>query len=133
MGCCSTVRWVTALALCLMLAACASVPMVAEPDLAKSPDGSQIKVYGAKGALSAKQSKAVIERLAAQSLDASTLERHIAVEQAVAESPLFVGNQVRILRDGAETFPAMFAAIRAAKRYLYLEYYIFEDVSCAGE
>jgi cardiolipin synthase A/B len=46
---------------------------------------------------------------------------------------LFVGNRVRILRDGAETFPAMFAAIRAAKRYVYLEYYIFEDVSSDGE
>jgi cardiolipin synthase len=116
-----------------MLAACASVPVVEEPDLAKSPDGSQIKVYGSKGPLSARQSKAVLDRLAAQAPDAGALERHIAVEQAVAESPLFVGNQVRILRDGAETFPAMFAAIRAAKNYVYLEYYIFEDVSSDGE
>jgi len=57
----------------------------------------------------------------------------LAVEQIVAESPLFTGNQVHILRDGAETFPAMFAAIRQATRYVYLEYYIFEDVTCDGE
>jgi cardiolipin synthase A/B len=57
----------------------------------------------------------------------------LAVEQIVAESPLFTGNHVRILRDGAETFPAMFAAIRQATRYVYLEYYIFEDVTCDGE
>ena len=57
----------------------------------------------------------------------------MAVEQAVAESPLFAGNEVRILRDGQQTLPAMFAAIHSAKHYLYLEYYIFEDVSCNGE
>lgn len=115
------------------LAGCAQVPMVDEADLAKSSDGSQIKVFGARGPLSARQSKAVLDRLAAQAPDAGALERHLAVEQIVAESPLFTGNHVRILRDGAETFPAIFAAIRAATRYVYLEYYIFEDVSCDGE
>jgi cardiolipin synthase len=114
------------------LAGCVQVPMVDEADLAKSSDGSQIKVFGARGPLSARQSKAVLDRLAAQAPDAGALERHLAVEQIVAESPLFTGNQVRILRDGAETFPAIFAAIRAATRYVYLEYYIFEDVNCEG-
>ncbi len=122
-----------ALALSLTLAGCATVPIVDEADLVKASDGSQIKVFGARGPLSARQSKAVLGRLAAQAPDAGALERHIAVEQVVAESPLFVGNHVRILRDGAETFPAMFAAIRAARSYVYLEYYIFEDVSCDGE
>jgi cardiolipin synthase len=118
---------------CLALAGCATVPEVDEADLVKASAGSQIKVFGARGPLSARQSKAVLGRLAAEAPDAGALERHLAVEQVVAESPLFVGNRVRILRDGAETFPAMFAAIRAAKKTLYLEYYIFEDVSCDGE
>lgn len=122
-----------AVLLCLALAGCATVPIVNEADLVKASAGSQIKVFGARGPLSARQSKAVLARLAAQAPDAGALERHIAVEQVVAESPLFVGNQVRILRDGEETFPAMFAAIRAAKTYVYLEYYIFEDVSSDGE
>jgi cardiolipin synthase A/B len=121
------------LAFCLALAACATVPVVDEGDLVKASAGSQIKVFGKRGPLSAKQSRAVLSRLAAEAPDAGALERHLAVEQIVAESPLFVGNQVRILRDGAETFPAMFGAIRAAKSYVYLEYYIFEDVSCDGE
>jgi cardiolipin synthase A/B len=122
------------LALALMtMTGCAQVPLVAEPDLAKASDGSQIKVFGARGPLSARQSKAVLGHLAAEAPDAGALERHLAVEQIVAESPLFTGNQVRILRDGAETFPAMFAAIRQATRYVYLEYYIFEDVTCDGE
>ena len=115
------------------LAGCAQVPMVDEADLAKPSDGSQIKVFGARGPLSGRQSKALLDRLAAQAPNAGALERHLAVEQIVAESALFTGNQVRILRDGAETFPAIFAAIRAATRYVYLEYYIFEDVSCEGE
>jgi cardiolipin synthase len=124
---------VVGLTFCLALAACATVPVVDEADLAKASAGSQIKVFGTRGPLSARQSKAVLGRLAAEAPDAGALERHLAVEQVVAESPLFVGNQVRILRDGAETFPAMFGAIRAAKSYVYLEYYIFEDVSCDGE
>jgi cardiolipin synthase len=126
-------RSITGLVFCLVLAACAHVPVVDEADLVKASAGSQIKVFGARGPLSAKQSKAVLGRLAEQAPDAGALERHIAVEQVVAESPLFTGNQVRILRDGAETFPAMFAAIRSAKKYLYLEYYIFEDVTSDGE
>lgn len=107
--------------------------MVDETDLLKASADSQIRVFGARGPLSAKQSKAVLGRLAEQAPDAGALERHLAVEQIVAESPLFTGNHVRILRDGAETFPAMFAAIRQATRYVYLEYYIFEDVTCEGE
>jgi cardiolipin synthase len=121
------------LLLCLALGACAHVPVVNEADLLKASAGSQIKVFGARGPLSAKQSKAILAQLAAQAPNAGALERHLAVEQVVAESPLFTGNQVRILRDGGETFPAMFAAIREAKSYVYLEYYIFEDVSCDGE
>ncbi|MGH8324226.1 MAG: phospholipase D-like domain-containing protein, partial [Steroidobacteraceae bacterium] len=128
----SGLRTVAAVA-ALALSGCAHVPVVDEADLVKVSAGSQIKVFGARGPLSARQSKAVLGRLAAQAPDAGALERHLAVEQIVAESPLFTGNQVRVLRDGAETFPAMFAAIRAAKRYVYLEYYIFEDVSCDEE
>ena len=90
-------------------------------------------MLGARGPLSARQSKAVLTRLAAEAPKAGALERHLAFEQAVAESPLVTGNRVKILRDGDQTFPAMFAAIRAAHRYLLLEYYIFEDVTYDGE
>jgi cardiolipin synthase len=121
------------LAAALALGACAHVPVIDEADLINASAASQIKVYGARGPLSARQSRAVLGRLAAQAPDTGALERHMAVEQVVAESPLFTGNQVAILRDGAETFPAMFAAIRGAEHYVYLEYYIFEDVSCNGE
>lgn len=116
---------------CLMLASCAHVPVFDET-LGGTHSPAEIEIMGARGPLSKKQSKAVLARLAAQAPDAGALERHLAVEQAVAESPLFAGNQVKILRDGEQTFTAMFAAIHDAKHYLYLEYYIFEDVSCNG-
>jgi cardiolipin synthase A/B len=116
---------------CAVLASCAQVPVFDETSAGRSP--ADIEIMGARGPLSKKQSKAVLARLAAQAPDAGALERHLAVEQAVAESSLFAGNQVRILRDGVQTFPAMFAAIHAARHEVYLEYYIFEDVSCNGE
>src|SRR3981081_2764994 len=123
---------ITVLLGCLFLASCADVPVFDET-LAGTHSPAEIEIMGARGPLSKKQSKAVLTRLAAQAPDVGALERHLALEQAVAESPLFAGNEVTILRDGAQTFPAMFAAIHGAKQYLYLEYYIFEDVSCNGE
>src|SRR5882757_2866663 len=125
-------RRITTFLCAFTLASCAHVPVFDET-LAGTHSQAEIEIMGARGPLSKKQSKAVLSRLAAQAPDAGALERHLAVEQAVAESPLFAGNQVKILRDGEQTFPAMFAAIQGAQRYLYLEYYIFEDVSCNGE
>ena len=117
---------------CLTLVGCVEAPVFDEK-LVSTHSAAEIEIMGARGPLSQKQSKAVLSRLAAQAPDAGALERHLAVEQAVAESPLYAGNTVQILRDGAHTFPAMFSAIHGAKHYLYLEYYIFEDVRCNGE
>lgn len=123
---------VSALLACLTLTGCVEAPVFDEK-LVSTHSASEIEIMGARGPLSKKAAKAVLSRLAAQAPDAGALERHLAVEQAVAESPLYAGNTVHILRDGEQTFPAMFAAIHGAKHSLYLEYYIFEDVSCNGE
>ncbi|NNM57154.1 phosphatidylserine/phosphatidylglycerophosphate/cardiolipin synthase family protein [Acidocella sp.] len=45
----------------------------------------------------------------------------------VAEARHAAGNQVRLLRDGPETFGAWLEAIGAAKRYVWLENYIIQD------
>ena len=119
--------WLAAVA----LAACAHVPSVPEPLVTDS--GSQIEVRGARGALSPRATAALLQRLSAQAPEASALQRHLAIEQTVAGSPLYTGNAVTVLRDGPQTFAATFAAIRNAQHYLYLEYYIFEDVSFNGE
>ena len=105
---------------CLLLATCADIPDVAQPVPAKPV------IMGAKGPLTDRQSKALFAKLgpAAQDL----LQRHLAVEEAVAETPLIAGNKTRVLPDGATTFKAMFDVIRGAQHHINLEYFIFEDV-----
>jgi cardiolipin synthase len=118
-------------AILLALGGCVHVPHVPEPLAIDS--GAQIQVRGARGALSPRATAALLGQLSAQVPDASALQRHLAIEQAVAGSPLYTGNRVTVLRDGADSFAAMFAAIHGARQYLYLEYYIFENVSFNGE
>ena len=55
------------------------------------------------------------------------LARHLALEQAVAGSPLVLGNRVVLLEDGPTTYQAMFAAIAAARDHINMETYILED------
>jgi phosphatidylserine/phosphatidylglycerophosphate/cardiolipin synthase-like enzyme len=113
------------------LGACTHVPTIAEP-----PPGQvagQVKVTGARGPLSQRETDALLKRLIAQAPDAGALERHMAIEQAVAGAPLYTGNRVNILRDGDQVFDATFAAIHAARQYLYLEYYTLEEIQHDGE
>jgi cardiolipin synthase A/B len=115
------------------LGACATVPDV-EPVMAQSANSdAKPQLAGARGPLSAEQSKAVLDRLRAQAPDSDILQRHLAIEEAIAESPLVVGNRTRILRDGTATFGAMFAAIRGARDHVNLEYYIVEDIDSGGK
>jgi cardiolipin synthase len=114
-----------------LLAGCVHVPTIPEPVATDS--GAQIQVEGAKGPLSRRAAAAVLKHLSEQAPDASALERHLTIEQTVSGSPLYTGNRVSVVRDGADTFAAMFAAVHGAQRYLYLEYYILEDVSFNGE
>ncbi|HVA15302.1 MAG TPA: phospholipase D-like domain-containing protein [Stellaceae bacterium] len=86
-------------------------------------------VVGTRGPLSAARSKAIIAKLGAHS---DLLQLHLAIEQEVSGAPLSVGNRTHLLVDGPATFRAMFAAIRSAKRNVYLEYYIFENVESDG-
>jgi cardiolipin synthase A/B len=46
---------------------------------------------------------------------------------ALTGAPISEGNSVTILRNGVEIFPAMLAAIRAAKQTINLEFYIYWD------
>jgi cardiolipin synthase A/B len=74
----------------------------------------------------------VLARVAAEAPQANALDRHLAVEQLIAASPLYAGNSVQVLRDGAQTFPAMFRAIAGARHFIDLEYYTFQDVQSDG-
>jgi len=114
-------------AVCLMVAGCAAVPRVNDTPPAEAPH-----IVGAGGPLTAQQSRALLERLAAEPGDAGLLKRHSAIEEAVAETPLVAGNSTHLLIDGRDTFAAMFAAMRGAKQSINLEYYILEDIESNG-
>ena len=52
---------------------------------------------------------------------------------AIAEAPLRFGNGVRVLRDGALAFPAMLAAIRAARSSVCFENFILANDTTGAE
>ncbi len=109
----------------LGLSACSSLPTFV-PALAQRGHPSPL-LEGARGALTAAQSKAVLARLESSGKPTNVFERHMALEEAIVGSPLTTGNAVRLLQDGPATYQAMFAAILAAKDHINLETYIFDD------
>jgi cardiolipin synthase len=118
-----------ALAVCAFLAGCAAVPKVNDTP----PAQASAQIEGASGPLTIQQSKTLLEKVAQEPGDAGILRRHMAIEQAIAVTPLVAGNSIQLLVDGTQTFAAMFAAIKSAKATINLEYYIFEDVESDGE
>lgn len=124
---------VAALGLLLVLGACSSIPDVDDLIDGSGSAAAQPVVVGARGPLMPRQSKAVLQRLERESKDSDVLQRHLALESALAGSPLVVGNKVTLLRDGPATFAAMFKAIRAARDHINLEYFTFEDVEDRGQ
>jgi cardiolipin synthase len=117
-------NWLAAIIL-FGLAACSSLPTIV-PDLARRP-GPPVQLEGARGPLSAAQSKAILSRLESRSQDTGIFERHLALEEAIVGSPLTTGNDVLLLQDGPATYRAMFEAIQAAKDHINLETYILDD------
>lgn len=107
------------------LAGCSSLPTIV-PDMARRPAQS-LQLEGARGPLTAQQSKAIIDRLKRGGEETSIFDRHLALEQAIAGSPLVLGNRIILLQDGPATFQAMFAAIRNAKNHINMETYIIEN------
>jgi cardiolipin synthase A/B len=124
---CSRLRALLATALSWALAACSSLPTFV-PDLALR-NAAPVTVEGARGPLSAAQSKAVLDRLKAADgkSPSDVLGRHLAVEEAVAGGPLTTGNDARLLEDGPATYRAMLAAIAGAQDHVNMETYILED------
>jgi cardiolipin synthase len=121
-----------ALALTALLAGCA-VPD-ADRSIAEATEmsgGAKPQIRGAQGPLSVEQSRALISKIS-QTGGEAILKRHLAIEEAVAGSPLTADNKVTVLHDGAAAFRAIAAAIRGAKHNLNLEYYIIEDVDLEG-
>ena len=114
------------IALTLLAATGCSVLPTIVPDMAHRPS-RPVQLEGARGPLSAQQSKTILNRLQSRGVDTNIFERHLALEESLAGSPLTVGNKVLLLQDGPATFQAMFAAIRGARNHIHLETYIIED------
>jgi cardiolipin synthase len=120
----------------LRLAAVAGICLLAAAGCATLPDtdahiarhtAQAARFENARGPLTERQNAAVLAGLKGKSGDIDILEKQIALEQAVNDSPLILGNKVTLLKDGAATYPAMFAAIRNAKDHVNLETFIIED------
>ena len=113
----------------LSLSGCASLPNVSEK-IEGAPVGRESpQILSAKGVLSPKQSKALMERLQRSVNPTDILQRYMALIESVSESPLTKGNKVTLLVDGPATYAAMFKAIRKATDHINLETFIMEDMS----
>ena len=113
-------------AFCLLaLGGCATLPDT-QAIIARH-SAQAVRFENARGALSAQKSAAILKELKRKSGDLDILEKQIALEQAIVDSPLSIGNKVTLLQDGPATYAAMFAAIRNAKDHINLESYIIED------
>ncbi|HLJ62849.1 MAG TPA: phospholipase D-like domain-containing protein, partial [Stellaceae bacterium] len=114
------------------LSGCASLSD-ADDFAASAPDhSSRPKIVGASGPLSARATRRLLDKIAPEPGESRLLRRHLTIEQAVAGTPLIADNRTQLLRDGPDTFAAMFAAMKGAKHHINLEYYILEDVESGG-
>jgi cardiolipin synthase len=118
-------RAAPAAALAFLLAACATPPLDRYL-LQAEADVTDVRFTGSRGVLSREQSKALFEKIKSSTPGDDVLEHHLAIEQALADGPLSIGNKVQLLEDGAQTYTAMLAAIRGAKHHVHMETYIFE-------
>jgi cardiolipin synthase A/B len=85
-----------------------------------------VRFKGAHGVLTREQSKELFEKIKSATPGDDVLEHHLAIEQALSDTPLSIGNKVTLLEDGAQTYAAMLAAIKSAKHHVHMETYIFD-------
>ncbi|KQW36614.1 cardiolipin synthase [Rhizobacter sp. Root404] len=115
-------RWMLVASI-LLLGGCTALPRVV-PDMARGSGEPQLQ--GGRGPLSAARSKQILEGLRAGGKETDVLDRHLALEAAISDSPLVAGNRVALLLDGPATYQAMFAAIEGARDHINMETYILE-------
>ena len=105
---------------------CSTLPRVPS-DSGAHHSSRAVQLDGAHGPLSPQRSKAVLARLASRGEETGIFERHLALEEEIAGTPLVVGNKVTLLVDGPATYAAMFEAIAGARDHIHLETYILDD------
>ena len=121
-----TLKQAAVMAFCLFAAAACS--MLPDTDvLIDRHTGQAARFENARGPVSARSGAAILAELKRKSGDIDILEKQMVLEQAIVGSPLILGNKVTLLQDGAQTYAAMFAAVRNARDHINLESYIIED------
>ena len=115
----------------LGLVACADLPDT-EALLARH-NAQSARFDNARGPLSAKRSAVVLAGLQRGSGGIDILDKQIALEQAIVDSPLTLGNRATLLQDGPATYQAMTLAITQAQDHINLESYIIEDDAVGHE
>jgi cardiolipin synthase len=83
-------------------------------------------LVGARGPLREAAAQAALARLQDKGGGTDLLERHLAIEEAVAGTPLTVGNAALLLQDGPASYKAMFSAIERARDHVNIEFYMIE-------
>jgi len=106
---------------------CATLPNVTEMINDAPANRGHRQIVSSKGALSPRESRAVMAELKRSVKQTDVLERHTAVVESVTESPLTKGNKVTLLADGKAAYAAMFKAIQGARDHINIESYIIED------
>ena len=110
-------------ALLLAVASCATVPDLDRYLMQREAP----RIEGAKGTLSAAQTKQILADLKKRSPEGGMFDRHVAIEEALSGHPLTSGNKATVLEDGQQTYAQMLAAIHGARSSVNMEMYIFED------
>lgn len=125
-------HWIFSLLLAsVALTGCATLPDTEA--LIQRHNTQAANFENARGPISAKRSAAIFAELKRRSGDLDILDKQMALEQAISDSPLTLGNQVTLLQDGRATYTAMFKAIAQAKDHINLESYIIEDDAIGQE
>ncbi|MGZ9079850.1 MAG: phospholipase D-like domain-containing protein [Burkholderiales bacterium] len=115
---------VTALATVLIVG-CATLPEI-HPWLEPTGEAKTPTVVGTRGPLRKQTVDAILARLQKKAGGSDLFERHLEIEEAVAGTPLTVGNSASLLQDGPASYQAMFDAIERARDHVNAEFYIIE-------
>lgn len=114
----------------LLLAAASGCRSLPDVELARTLPVSRSKIpvdiESRDGMVSRAASLRLTRKLAATG-DTALLDYHLAAMEEIGAPPLLLDNAVELLIDGPRTYRAMFAAIEAAREYVLVESFIFEE------
>jgi cardiolipin synthase A/B len=118
---------IVAIVALLGMAGCGTMPDAVEALHSPRLYRQSPRFAAADGPLPADQERHIVTRLEQRTGDTDILDRHLAFEQSITGNPLTVGNKVTLLKNGPDTYRAMFAAIEGATDNINLETFTFED------